>query len=326
MHTKKKSTYQMPEKSTILVADDNPVIMRLLTASLSKAGYLVIQAEHGQQALDLLQQHHIDLVLLDIDMPGLTGLETCRTIKADPDTADIPVLFITARRDTETLLGGFAAGAQDYIIKPSTREEILTRVRTHLALSRSHKELRASWARYRELSYQDDLTGLFNTRYLYKALQAQLTDHPDQPVTAAFLDIDSFKQVVDTHGHLNGSQAIAELAAIVHSLLPDGSFGVSYGGDELVLILKGLSPAAARRTVENIRSVIAEAAFLVPQTGGIRLSVSCGLASFPEDAFDLTSLLGNADQALFAAKGIGKNRVLAFAELSDQTPPCPADS
>lgn len=311
MKKKEKTT-----DASILIVDDNPVVIKLLHAMLARAGYQVVQAASGQQALALLASDCLpDLILLDIDMPGVSGLEACRLIKENPRTADIPVIFVTASNDKEHIVNGFAAGAQDYIIKPSTQEELLARVRTHLALCRTQQALKASRARYRELSFLDDLTGLFNTRYLYRNMQAHFNRHPEQSLTVIFMDIDRFKQVVDSHGHLNGSRAIAELAGIIKSLLPQGGYGVSYGGDEFVVVLANLDGEAGRRLAEQMRAAIAGRRFLRGQGLSVHLTVSCGMASYPEDAHDLVDLLGKADHALFASKSRGRNTVISFADM-----------
>ena len=308
---KKEKTADNP----ILVVDDNPVITKLLGAMLKSAGYQVVQADSGQQALDILATLQPGLILLDIDMPGLSGLDTCRRIKENRRTADVPIIFVTASDDKSDIVAGFTAGAQDYIIKPSTKEELLARVRTHLALYKTQHELKASRARYRELSYLDDLTGFHNTRYLYKTLQVHLDKHPDRAVTVAFIDIDKFKQVVDGHGHLNGSRAIAELAAVIKPLLPKGSYGVSYGGDEFVLVFAGHDRQTGGRLSEHICAAIARTRFLPLQNLFLHLTVSCGVASYPDDARNMVELLGNADHALFEAKRRGRNTVVSFAEI-----------
>lgn len=305
---KKEKTVNPP----ILVVDDNPVIVKLLGAMLDRAGYHVTHAASGTEALATLETSVPDLILLDIDMPGVSGLETCRIIKANPRTADIPVIFVTASDNKEDIVAGFAAGAQDYIIKPSTKEELLARVRTHLALCHTQKALKESRARYRELSYLDDLTGFHNTRYLYKTLQGHLDKYPDRPVSVVFIDIDKFKQVVDTHGHLNGSRAIAELAGVVRPSLTKGCYGVSYGGDEFVLVFPNHDCVKGMQIAESIRAAIADHIFLTSQGLALHLTVSCGVAAYPEHAHTLVDLLGNADYALFETKRRGKNAVSSF--------------
>lgn len=302
-------------ENLILIVDDHPVIVRQLEAMLTAAGYRVIGVDSGQRTLELLETLLPDLILLDIDMPGLSGLEVCRIVKENSRTADIPIIFVTVSDDKNDIVAGFNAGAQDYIVKPSTKEELLARVRIHLTMCKTQQELKASRARYRELSFLDDLTGFYNTRYLYKTLQAHLDKRPDRPVAVAFLDIDKFKQVVDARGHLNGSRAIAELAAVIKPLLPKGSYGVSYGGDEFVLVLPGHDGKAANQLTEHIRQAVAEHPFLTMAGHRLHLTVSCGVASYPADADNLVALLGNADHALFEAKRRGRNTVVSFTGM-----------
>jgi diguanylate cyclase (GGDEF)-like protein len=305
----------------ILIVDDNPVIVKLLGAMLTRAGYQVARADSGRQALEMLESLLPDLILLDIDMPGVSGLETCRIIKETTRIADIPVIFVTASDDKDDIVAGFSAGAQDYIIKPSTKEELLARVRTHLALCKTQQALKASRARYRELSFIDDLTGFHNTRYLYQTLQAHLDKHPDWPVTVIFMDIDKFKHVVDTHGHLNGSRAIAELAAVIKPMLPKGSYGISYGGDEFVVVLPRHDGATGGLLAEQIRAAIAANCFLTSQGLAVQITISCGVASYPDDAGNLVDLLGNADHALFETKRRGRNAVVTFTEMKTNQRP-----
>lgn len=316
METKKTQPNQ-----AILIADDNKVIIGLMKELLTRAGYQVTAVNNGELALDAMPVVRPDLVLLDVDMPGISGFDVCRAIKKNPLTTDIPVLFVTACNERKDIIAGFAAGGQDYILKPFTKEELLARVQTHLALRQAHQELQASVIRYRELSVLDDLTGLFNTRYLYQTLQEQLESHHHQPLSVVFIDIDNFKQVVDTHGHLNASNTIAELAEIIIPLLPKGCYGVSYGGDEFVVVLANHGRKEGSQVADQLRLAIEQNSFLTFCDLAIHITVSCGVATFPDDAQTLTELLDNADLALFESKRRGKNTLVSFAEIPDPDQP-----
>ncbi len=300
------------KKSVILIADDSPVTLKLLNELFTREGYRVAGVQDGESVLNLLPSIVPDLVLLDVELPKMSGFDVCRKLKNDPRYADIPVLFVTSRNDKKDILAGFAAGGQDYVVKPSTRAELLARVRTHLALRRTQQELKASEARYRELSLRDDLTGFYNTRYLYQTLQGQLDMHRTRPLSVIFMDIDNFKYVVDTYGHLNGSRNLAELADVVRSVLPEGCYGVSYGGDEFVIVLAGYDHNQGMQVAERIRRAVEQTSFLSTMDLSIHITVSCGVATFPEDAQTLTDLLAAADHALFEVKKQGKNAVGSF--------------
>ena len=297
----------------ILIADDNQGIVRLLGDLLTNAGYRVAAVDSGEQALAVLPETRPDLVLLDVDMPGESAFEVCRTLKQGPHTSDIPVLFVTSRRNQKDIITGFQAGGQDYVSKPYTTAELLARIQTHLSLRQAQQKLKESEARYRELSIRDDLTNFYNTRYLYQTLQGQLDMHRNRQLSVIFIDIDDFKKVVDRYGHLNGSRTIAELADVVRSVLPDGCYGVSYGGDEFVIVLAGHDRIQGIQVAETIRRAIEQARFLATQDLAIQITVSCGVATFPGDAQTLTELLGCADQALFQSKDRGKNTVTSYA-------------
>lgn len=300
------------KKPVILIADDNQVNIRLLGELFTREGYRVAEVHDGESVLKLLPSMHPDLILLDVELPEMSGFDVCRKLKHDPSFADIPVLFVTSRNDKKDILAGFAAGGQDYVVKPSTRAELLARVRTHLALRQAQQKLKASEARYRELSLRDDLTGFYNTRYLYQTLQGQLDMHRTRPLSVIFLDIDNFKYVVDTYGHLNGSRNLAELADVVRSVLPEGCYGVSYGGDEFVIVLAGYDHNQGVQVAERIRQAVEKTSFLSTMDLSIHITVSCGVATFPEDAQTLTDLLAAADHALFEVKKQGKNAVGSF--------------
>jgi diguanylate cyclase (GGDEF)-like protein len=303
----------------ILVVDDNPVITKMLEEVLGRVGYAVTAAAGGAEALQCLHRGVTDLVLLDVDMPEESGLSVCRRIKANAATRDIPVIFVTSRADRGDIVAGFEAGGQDYIAKPFTRAELLARVRTHLTLRRAQENLREAMVRYRQLSIVDDLTGFYNTRHLYQSLQEQLESHPETALTVVFIDIDNFKKVVDGYGHLHGSSTIAELAEVVMALLPPGSYGVSYGGDEFVLVLVGLDRAAGPILAEKIRAAVAANRFLSYCDLNIHVTISSGTATYPDDALTLAELLACADHALFQAKRSGRNMVVPFAEITVAT-------
>ena len=297
----------------ILIADDNQGIVRLLGDVLTNAGYHVTAVDSGEKALAVLPDIQPDLILLDVDMPDGSAFEACRTLKQDPYTSDIPVLFVTSRRNQRDIITGFQAGGQDYVTKPYTSAELLARVQTHLALRQAQKKLKASEARYRELSIRDDLTNFYNTRYLYQTLQGQLDMLGNRTLSVIFMDIDDFKKVVDSCGHLNGSRTIAELADVIQSELPDGCYGVSYGGDEFVIVLAGHDHLQGMQVAETIRRAIEQTEFLATRDLAIHITVSCGVATFPDDTQTLIGLLGCADHALFQSKAKGKNMVTAYS-------------
>lgn len=165
-----------------------------------------------------------------------------------------------------------------------------------------------------DLSIHDSLTGLYNTRYLYQTLGAMISERivPRAPLSLLFMDVDNFKRVVDSFGHLKGSQVLCEIAATLGEHIQEPAFGVAYAGDEFVVVLPDMTKTAAFQKAEDIRKRVNETRYLGTHGHNIQVSLSMGLASFPEDAEDMRELLALADNALFQVKAKGKNRVLAW--------------
>lgn len=161
------------------------------------------------------------------------------------------------------------------------------------------------------LAMHDSVTGLYNTRYLYQTLETLLTASAaaEEPLSLVFLDIDNFKRVVDTHGHLHGTQVLQEVAALLQQETVPPAFGVSYGGDEFVAVLPHTAKPQARRLAETLRQRISKTPFLASQGQQVYIQASFGIASYPDDASDCRGLLALADQAMFTIKGSGKNAV-----------------
>ncbi|MFH0994081.1 MAG: sensor domain-containing diguanylate cyclase [Pseudomonadota bacterium] len=171
------------------------------------------------------------------------------------------------------------------------------------------------YAQIHDLSIRDTLTGMFNTRYLYQTLDAMISERSAglAPVSLIFMDVDNFKQVVDSYGHLKGSQVLHEIAGTIRGCIQEPAFGVAYGGDEFVVVLPDMPKESAYRTAEDIRMRINETSYLCDDGYSIHVGISLGLASFPEDAENSQELLALADGALFQIKANGKNGVLMIS-------------
>ena len=170
------------------------------------------------------------------------------------------------------------------------------------------------YAQIQDISIRDNLTGMYNTRYLYQALADLICERSSSRSTVSliFMDVDNFKHVVDTYGHLKGSQVLHEIAGTLMGCIQKPAFGVAYGGDEFVVVIPDMSKAAAYQKAEDIRMKINETPYLCDDGHHIHVGISLGLASFPEDAGDIRGLLALADDALFQIKARGKNGVLAM--------------
>jgi len=189
--------------------------------------------------------------------------------------------------------------------------DVSKEMETEAHLERVQAALRKSREKYRELSVRDNLTGLYNTRYLYQKLddlvkQAALKD---QCIALIFMDVDDFKSVVDAHGHLHASRTLQQLAGTLRQIVAAPGFGVAYGGDEFVIVLPDCSKSDALLIAETVRERIREQVYLKDQGLDIKIKASFGVAVFPDDAADVNEILGLADRAMFHVKNTGKDSV-----------------
>ena len=169
---------------------------------------------------------------------------------------------------------------------------------------KTEESLRESESRFRDQAYKDNLTGLYNRRYLYQSLPklVERANASDDPVSLIFMDLDHFKQVVDTHGHLNGSRAIREVGQTIDACLETPAYAVAYAGDEFVVILPGMDQHQAVQKAHEIRSRMKKSTYLLDQGIEVRLQASFGIATLPQHATEVNALLAAADQALFTIK------------------------
>lgn len=187
----------------------------------------------------------------------------------------------------------------------------------HTARKKAQEKLKKSREIFRYQAVHDNLTGLYNTRHLYKALDELIKTGSEKGLSFSliFMDIDDFKKVVDYYGHLKGSQTLQELAGTIRESLEEPAYGVAYGGDEFVVVLPGFNKQQAVEKAEELRTRIRKTSYLTNHGHNVKIKASLGVASYPEDAEDTNGLLGLADQAMFNVKDRGKDAVLAFNGL-----------
>jgi two-component system cell cycle response regulator len=318
------------EKKRILVVDDHEDNIELLRARLEARGYEVFGANDGQAALDQVETVRPDLILLDVMMPRMDGMEVVRRLKANKNLPFIPVIMQTALDSTENKVEGLDAGADDYITKPINFAELEARVNSLLRIKKLQSDLAAREQelselndRLRQISLTDGLTQIENRRSLEERLHDmwQHSVRLHEPIALIMCDIDKFKSVNDTYGHQAGDSVLKEVAQLLKGEAREIDRVGRYGGEEFLLILSGTVLDAAVTFAERLREKV-EAHTFSYSGGTLRRTMSCGVAASPHPRVkDQEALLRAADDALYVAKETGRNRVVRFdsAEYNEHT-------
>jgi len=294
--------------SRILVVDDIPANVEILSIHLHDEGYEVVEALSGKQALSILHlsnedgEEEIDLILLDVMMPIMSGLEVLAQIKKDPQTQNIPVILVTANADEHNVAEGLDMGAFDYIIKPYSLLVLLARVRTALR-EKERQDLLEKWAT------TDPLTEHFNRRHFFEMAHRELdrSNRLHSPLSFIMLDIDNFKKVNDQYGHLVGDMVLVRLAKILRQQLRSVDLCCRYGGEEFVLCLPDTHLEGAKDVAERIRLAILQETIRSNDDLPLSISISLGVADSQDDQ-SVEGILKRADAALYQAKDGGRNQ------------------
>ncbi len=287
--------------SKVLIVDDQPALIDILAEALGDEHELLV-AISAARAIELAPS--ADLILLDVVMPDMDGLEVCRRLKADEATKRIPIIFVTALEQTEDETQGFDAGAVDYIVKPVNPAIVRARVRTHL-------ELKAARDILERLATQDALTGIANRRRFDEALKDEWrrSTRSSRQLTLAIADIDHFKAFNDRHGHAGGDACLRRVAEALQQLCRrPGELAARYGGEEFAFLLPEVDLEGARQFV--VRALNAVAALEIE---GLALSGSLGLSVgavtlIPAPEGTMEGALSVADEGLYKAKKAGRRR------------------
>jgi diguanylate cyclase (GGDEF)-like protein len=311
-------------KPRILVVDDHEDNIELLRARLEARGYEVDGAPDGQAALDKVDQQPPDLILLDVMMPKIDGMEVARRLKAKMAKKElpfIPIIMQTALDTTEHKVEGLGAGAIDYITKPINFAELEARVSSQLhvkklqsELEERDKELSELNDKLRQISLTDGLTQIENRRSLEERLH-DMWSHSvrlHEPIALVMCDIDKFKNVNDQYGHQAGDAVLKDFAQLLKSEAREIDRVGRYGGEEFLLILPGTVLDAAVTFAERLREKVEGHTFTYSD-GTLRRTMSCGVAGSPHPRIkDQEALLKASDDALYVAKETGRNRVIRF--------------
>lgn len=293
----------------ILVVDDARLNIQIMTDILSE-DYNIFSAGSGQEALDIAMSQSIDLILLDVIMPGMDGYEVCRRLKSDGQTKNIPIIFVSAMTEVKDETKGLEIGAIDYIFKPVNPAIVKIRVKNHLELKKYRDMLEKQ-------SLIDGLTGISNRRHFDDVFEREWRRawRSSESLALVFLDIDFFKKYNDCYGHLAGDDCLRRVGRALKDLIKrSGDVVARYGGEEFVVVLPATSLENAALVGEKVRENI-ESLKVEHKMSDVSeyVTVSVGVAAIiPKANIEPASLLVVADNALYHAKRQGRNRVVFF--------------
>lgn len=290
-------------QARILVVDDQ-AINREVLSSIAGQHFRVITSESAEQALDIIAAEPVDLILLDVMLGGMSGLELSARLKQDPDAAEIPIIFMTSLSSQADEQQCWEAGAVDFILKPVNAQTLINRLRVHLTL-KFQSEL------MRKLALQDSLTGVFNRFYLDAQLESGLRNclRAGLPYSLLMIDIDSFKAFNDAKGHQAGDTCLRWVAQTISRVAcrPLDVTG-RYGGEEFTVLLPETSVEGAEIVAQKILWAVSNLNIAHPSSDHSVVTVSIGVAGIcRREAVSASELMQVADEALYQAKAAGRN-------------------
>jgi diguanylate cyclase (GGDEF)-like protein len=297
-------------ESRVLAVDDDQAALHDLRMLLEPAGIRLTTLDEPLRFWDALEQTAPDLLILDLDMPRLSGIELCRVVRNDSRWSTLPVLFVTSDGDADTVRRVFAAGADDFVRKPIVGPELLTKIANRLERT----------LLYRSMAEIDPMTGVANRRKSTDTLRQflRLAERHDQPLSLALLDVDWFKQINDRYGHGAGDGVLQQLGKVLMRTFRSEDVVARWGGEEFLIGMYGMTRLDGVQRLRNLLDGLRHEPFTGPAGERIGITFSAGVAQYPEDGKDVQSLYLAADHALYRAKQEGRDRILPVG--SDASP------
>jgi two-component system cell cycle response regulator len=299
----------------VLLVDDDPLVLTQLALLIQNAGFEVHTVESAQDALIYLKRDFRQIVITDLRMPGMDGLELCRTLRSGQWPGYIYVLLLTAQDGEDDILAGLNAGADDYLSKRASGAQLLARLRTAQRILTLEQSLKKALADKNQLAMTDSLTGAHNRRSFMRRLAAELkrAQRLGSDLSLLLVDIDYFKAVNDRMGHSAGDAVLEELVARIRSVFPgESQWCARLGGEEFAIVLGGEPLDRAAALAEKLRLSVASNPFQTP-AGNVAVTISIGVGALQTLAqappVTIEALLRQADACLYASKDRGRNRV-----------------
>lgn len=306
----------MSYKFNVFIIDDVPENIQLAAKIIKSETIEISFTTSGKNILERVKEKKFDLILLDIMLPEVSGFEICRQLKADQETKDIPVIFLTAKNDIDSIAKAFELGAVDYVTKPFHKIELKARVETHLNLRYSKKQLEYYAEKLKEkneklkkLSRFDSLTELYNRRYMTLKMKEEQSRYNRNKKTFCFVlaDIDHFKKINDTYGHDCGDYVLKNISQMMKDIIRTQDSIARWGGEEFLFLLPETNISEAQKFAQRVKKRL-EKMILECEGEKIMISMTFGISAYNNRGID--EAIKRADNALYKGKKTGRNKVV----------------
>lgn len=302
------------QKPLILVVDDEDQVLQHFEGLLSKEGYGVVLAKSGKDALARVRDSKPDLVLLDIVMPGMDGLEVCRILKSRRDSSFLPVIILTAKNDMESRVEGLKLGADDYLGKPADPRELMARIEALLRIKQLQDRISTSKREMEDTSVTDSLTGLYNDRYLRHRLRDEFkrAERYSEPLSYIAINLDEYDDLQKSYGRDALDDVVKELAEILRNGIREFDVVVRSAMQQFVILLPRTHFTGSLSVATRIWQKVQQHRFLIKDSR-VPVGVSMGVSFFPnKDVSSADTLVSQANEALDKAREAGPNQICLY--------------
>ncbi|MGB3205592.1 MAG: response regulator [Crinalium sp.] len=288
-------------EAKLVIVDDDPQLLNYLYTLLAPWGFQIILLDDPREFWETLEQSNPDLIILDVAMPYISGIELCQVVRNDIRWSNLPILFLSAHTDEQTIEQVFVAGADDYVNKPIRAVELIARILNRLERTQ----------RLRQLAEIDPLTKLSNRRKSFQDLTRllHLSTRQNQPLSFAVIDLDHFKQVNDQHGHEMGDKVLSWFGKILKHSFRNEDVVARWGGEEFIIGLYGSTKEQSVDKLTELLNIVNQKEFVDENQTKFHVTFSAGVTEYSEQEFDIQAMYRVADAALYQAKAKGRNQI-----------------